>query len=190
MANFNVSTPQEDLSKIDNSELVNAIDEMRKEYNDTTRDAVVNAAVFSTTFFAPAIFDKSTELVQNDRQRLEFTERPKAQFVLIENPKGEKYLPVFTSTELLKAFRERDEQAKISQSFVMSFADAASVVETFPFIEGFVINPFDQNLPFTKEFIQAIRKNLVEQMEFLKKQQGEDESDASKPDITMTTSEN
>lgn len=182
MADFNVKTPQEDLSKIDNSELTNAIEEMKKEYSDATRDAVVNAAVFSTTFFIPAIFDKSTELVQNDQQRLEFTERPKAQFVLIENPQGEKYLPAFTSTELLKAFRDRDEQAKTSQSFVMSFADLAGVIESFGFIQGFVINPFDQNLPFTKDFIQAIRKNLVEQM-----QQMQQQDDSEKPDITMTT---
>ena len=186
MPEFNVSRPQQDLTKIDNSMLINAIAEMRKEYTDASRDNVVNAVVFDATFFIPAIFDKSTELVQNDNQRLEFTERPKAQFVLIENPKGEKYIPAFTSTELLTAFRnQQPEAAQNAQSFVMTFADLAGVTESFGFIEGFVINPFDENLPFTKDFILAIKQNLQEQM--AKMQQAQQDSEDAAPDITMST---
>lgn len=184
MAEFNAYVPQEDIDKIDNSELVNAIENMRNDFSDQARQDVVNITIFNSRFFVPAHFESSKELVQNEQDRLQFSERPKAKFVLIENPEGEKYIPAFTSSDLLKEFREKE--AEGCQSFVMSFADIATVIETFEFISGFVINPFNHNLPFPSDFIAAIKKNLMEQMDMME-EAGIDAKGDDKPDITMTT---
>lgn len=184
MAEFNAYVPQDDIDSIDNTELVEAIEKMRTDFSDQARQDVVNITIFNSKFFVPAHFDSSTELIQNEQERLQFNERPKAKFVLIENPEGEKYLPVFTSTDLLKEFREKE--AEGCQSFVMSFADIATVIETFDFLGGFVINPFNHNLPFPSSFIAHIKSTLLEQIEKMEKEGAGADGDG-KPDITMTT---
>jgi hypothetical protein len=159
---------------------------MRADYTDDNKNDVMNRAVFDVTYFVPAFRNDSAQLTQGKDNRLSFNENQQARFVLVENPQGEKYIPAFTSTELLTAFRnQQPEAAQNAQSFVMTFADLAGVTESFGFIERFVINPFDENLPFTKDFILAIKQNLQEQMAKMK--QAQQNSEDSAPDITMST---
>ena len=65
------------------------------------------------------------------------------------NPQTVQRMFSLVSYEALLKFR--NEQAQGAQGFIMSFPDLASVVEVFPNIAGFVINPFTHNLPFAKE---------------------------------------
>ncbi len=178
MEKYNVDRFQDDVEKIDNSEFVKAIEKMRDDYTDENKEDVVNKAVFDATYFVPAFFDTSSELTKGPDDRLSFTERPKTQFVLVENPEGEKYIPAFTDHNALIEFRNA--QAEGCQAFVMSFADIESVVENFEYIAGFVVNPFEHNLPFPKDFIISIKKSIMAQMEKINEAE-------NKPDIKMTT---
>jgi hypothetical protein len=179
---FNVNNPGADLNDIDNSPLVEAIEKMRENYTDEARDDVLNKVIFDTTFFVPAIFDSSTEL-KNENDRLRFSERPKAQFVLIENPEGEKYFPAFLTHDDVIAFRE--EQKMPCEAFLMTFADLAEIVEQQSMLKGFVVDPHGFNLPFPTEFVQGIKKTLIEQMDKLESE----EKEKNKPDITMSTNQ-
>lgn len=180
MDEYKVERFQQDVENIDNSAFVKAIENMRENFTDENKQDVINKAVFDVTYFVPAFFDSTSELAQGEDLRLSFAERPTSRFVLVENPEGEKYIPAFTDHNMLIEFRKA--QAEGCQAFVMSFADIGSIVETFPDIAGFVINPFAHNLPFTKDYILDIKRNIVAQLEKLKEQQGG-------PDITMTTNE-
>lgn len=170
---------QNDVNSIDNTDFVKAIENMRENYTDKNKDDVLNRAVFDAVYFVPAIVDReNTELTEDENKRLSFEKRPKSQFVLIENANGEKFIPAFTDQQALLKFKE--EQSQDCNAFVMSFADIASVVEVFPNIAGFVVNPFAHNLPFPRDFIAAIKKNIMDQMAKI-------EEDKKKSNITMTT---
>ena len=179
---FNVNNPGADLNDIDNSPLVEAIKKMREDFSDETRDEVLNKVIFDTTFFVPAIFDSSTELTSQD-DRLRFSERPKAQFVLIENPEGEKYFPAFLTHDDVIAFRE--EQKMPCEAFLMTFADIVGVLESQSYLQGFVVDPSGYNLPFPTPFVMAIKQKLVEEMDRIENQQAQE----GRSDITMTTKE-
>ena len=168
MEEYNVNKFQEDVEKIDNTDFIKAIEAMRADYTDENKSEVLNRAVFDVSFFVPAFVDtESSELVKGNDNRLSFSQRPKTRFVLVENPQGEKYIPAFTDHNDLIKFR--NQQAEGCQAFVMTFPDLASVVETFPNIAGFVVNPFEHNLPFAKDFILAIKKNIMDQLEQIEK---------------------
>lgn len=181
MAQYTQEQFQKDVESIDNSDFVKAIEKMRADYTDKNKDEVLNRAVFDAVYFVPVFHaEDNTELVKGADDKLSFTNRPKARFVLVENPDGEKYIPAFTDQDALAAFK--NEQAQGCQAFVMSFADIASVVETFPNIAGFVVNPFEHNLPFPKAFVLEIKNNIMQQLAKIEEQK-------KKPDITMTTNE-
>lgn len=179
MEEFKAESLQESVEKIDNSEFIKAIEAMRADYTDDNKNDVMNRAVFDVTYFVPAFRDEASQLTQGKDDRLSFSDQKQARFVLLENPKGEKYLPAFTDHEALLKFR--NEQAQGAQGFIMTFPDLASVVEAFPNIDGFVVNPFTHNLPFAKEFVAEIKKNIIAQMEKI-------EAEQKKSGITMTTS--
>ena len=178
MEEFKAESLQETVDKIDNSEFVKAIERMRADYTDDNKNDVMNRAVFDVTYFVPAFRDDASQLTQGKDDRLSFSDQRQARFVLLENPQGEKYIPAFTDHEALLKFR--NEQAQGAQGFIMTFPDLASVVEVFPNIAGFVINPFTHNLPFAKEFVAEIKKNIVAQMEKI-------EAEKKKANITMST---
>ncbi len=178
MEEYKAENFQEAVEKIDNSEFVKAIERMRADYTDDNKNDVMNRAVFDVTYFVPAFRNDAAQLTQGSDNRLSFNENQQARFVLLENPQGEKYIPAFTDHEALLEFRNA--QAQGAQGFIMTFPDLASVVEAFPTVAGFVINPFTHNLPFAKEFVAEIKKNIIEQLEKIEKQEG-------KPDIIVTT---
>lgn len=43
----------------------------------------------------------------------------------------------------------------------MTFADIAGLTENTPKVNGFVINPFHQNLPFSQEMLASIKATLI-----------------------------
>ncbi len=165
-----------DLSRVDNTPLLEAIARLRAGYSDEARDEVIRTAIFNATYFVPAVFDQTTEMVQGEDNRIEVEERPKAQFILIQNPDGDKYLPAFTSHDDVEKFGK--EQGTPCEAFMMRFSNLAEILEPQDEIKGFVINPFEQNLPFITPFIRSLRQTLTQQMKNMQ----------DKPDITMTTS--
>ena len=71
------------------------------------------------------------------------------------------------------------------EAFLMTFADLAEIVEQQSMLKGFVVDPHGFNLPFPTEFVQGIKKTLIEQMDKLESE----EKEKNKPDITMSTNQ-
>lgn len=158
--------------KIDNSALISAIAEMRENYSNETQNKVINTSL-RCTFLVPAIVENKQELIADENNNLTFNEQPKARFILINHKTNGSFFPVFTSEEELKKLKTKE---KFS-AFQMTFADIAGLTENTPDISGFVINPFNQNLPYTKEMLANIKEVLIKSVENKKNADSENNDD-------------
>lgn len=149
-------TKSNDFSK--NPEYKAALAEMRAEYNDETQSKVINAAL-RCTFLVPALIDESTRLVADKDNKVHFDDRPQAKFLLIEHKKLGTYLPAFTDKEEIDKF---EADGKHHHHVAMKFNQVAHLVEQMPNVNGFVVNPFGDALPFNKELLDEILKRLLE----------------------------
>ena len=147
---------EKNIEKLDNSLLENAIEEMRKNFNADTQNKVINIALRST-FLVPAVVEKNTELIADENNHLSFHDNHKARFILINHKEKGSFFPVFTSEDELRKLKTEE---KFS-AFSMTFADIAGLTENTPKVNGFVINPFHQNLPFSQEMLASIKATLI-----------------------------
>jgi len=190
MANKN-QTPQ----KVENPELVEAIAEMRKEFVPATQNKVINVALRST-FLVPAVLEKNTQLVADAENHVKFEDKPQAKFLLITHKEKGTFFPVFTDAEELSKFKAEQK----FQGFVMRFADIAALTDRTPTVNGFVINPMNQNLPFTKPMLESIKNTIArakrERAEQISSQKTlasttvEENDENGTPNITVSTNVN
>lgn len=162
-------------SKITNLELVDAINEMRKNFNPETQNNVLNL-VLRSTFLVPCVVSKDTQLIADENNHVHFDEKPQLKFLMVTHKEKGTFFPVFTDSQELSKFKSEENY----QGFAMKFPDLAMLTEQTPSVNGFVINPMGQNLPITKALLAKIKEALM-------KARQEREAGQSKPDITMTT---
>ncbi len=177
MANENQNNP------ITNPALVEAIAEMRKDFKPETQNKVINQAL-RCTFLVPAIIDKNTQLVADADNHVKFEDKPQAKFLLITHKEKGTFFPVFTDKEELDKFKTEQK----FQGFAMKFGDIAALTEKTPNVNGFVINPMHENLPFTKPMLESIKQTLIKvrkEREEAEKANAAEEKTA--PDITVST---
>ena len=140
-----------------NPKLIEAIAEMRKNFCAETQNKVINTAL-ACTFLVPAMVEKTTELVADAENHVNFEDKSKAKFILLNNNKTNgTFFPVFTSPEEAKKLQ----YDKPFQSFAMRFQDIAALTEQTPKVQGFVVNPFGEDLPFTQEMLESIKQTLI-----------------------------
>lgn len=157
MASDNMSKP------VTNPKLLNAQAEMRKNYNHDTQNDVINAAIRST-FLVPAVVDKETRIVADENNNVQFDNRPQARFLLVEHPKLGTYIPVYTDENELGKFQSDEAFEKIA----MPFPQVAHLVEQMPNVEGFVVNPQGDALPFTRQLLDDILQQILKAQEKIK----------------------
>ncbi|MGN0624566.1 MAG: SseB family protein [Oscillospiraceae bacterium] len=177
MANENQNRPV-----IENPELVEAIAEMRKDFKAETQNKVINLALKSS-FLVPALINKNTQLVADADNHVKFEEKPQAKFLLITHKEKGTFFPVFTDVEELSKFKTEQD----FQGFAMRFGDIAALTEKTPNVKGFVINPMNQNLPFTKDMLESIKQTILRVKEERAKAAAQQEGEKSAPDITVST---
>lgn len=150
-----------------NPKLIEAINDMRANFNADSQNKVINAAL-RCTFLVPAhvvqqqkptgehevVFDENNRAQVKDKMDVQTS----ARFILITNNKTQdKFFPVFTDKEELSKLKTDQP----FQAFSMKFGDIAAVAEQNPAVKGFVINPFHENLPFTQEMLTSIGQTLM-----------------------------
>ncbi len=168
---------------LDNSALVEAINDMRKEFKPETQNKVINLAL-RATFLVPAIINKSTQLVADADNHVNFQEQPQVKFLLITHKERGTFFPVFTDGSELAKFKSEQK----FQGFAMRFADIAALTERTPNTAGFVINPMNQSLPFTKAMLEAIKNTLAKAKKAREEaEQAKSGDEPSHPNITVTT---
>ena len=181
--------------KIDNGALINAIADMRKEFNPDTQNKVINQALRST-FLVPAVLEKNQELVADENNHVQFQDKQTAKFLLVNknvkdkegNQKTISFFPVFTSKDAMDAMAKTTEQKFVP--FAMKFSDIANLTENTPNVEGFVLDPFtkEHNLPFTKPMLEAIKQTLIKFRQE-KEAAAKAAAEGSAPDITVSSSD-
>lgn len=142
--------------KIENPELVEAIKAMRENFTPETQNKVINLAL-RCTFLVPGIVEKNQELVADENNHVSFQDKQTAKFILINHKERGSFFPVFTDAEELKKLPS-DQPYK---PFAMKFSDIAGLTENTPQVNGFVLNPYSQNLPFSKEMLESIKQTLI-----------------------------
>ena len=166
--------------EIRNDALIEAIAEMRKEFNQQTQSRVINEAL-KCTYLVPAVIKQNTQLKADKDNHLKFEDRPQARFMLIKNNKDQTFFPVFTDQEEFE--KMSNEQG--FQTVKMKFADVATLTEqSGANIMGFVINPMSHNLPFTKDMLASIKQTLMEAK--AKRDAAAAEAEAAEKGITAT----
>ncbi|MBQ7186079.1 MAG: SseB family protein [Ruminococcus sp.] len=184
MANINLTMKKVDLGEIDNTPLVEAIKEMRANFTPDTQNKVINLAL-RATFFVPAIIGNKTELVQGEDKKMKFQERPdNAKFLLISNPERGNFFPAYTDRELLKGFKTDQKY----QAFAMKFSDLANMSEITPNVNGFIVNPDTEKLPFTMDILANIKKAISDARKKSEEAKAEASAEGA-PNITVTTND-
>ena len=182
MAELNITMSKSENKELDNTELINAINEMRANFTPETQNKVINLAL-RASFYVPAVMNKKTELVQGKDNRMKFEDKQTARFLLVSNSEKRTYFPAYTDKEHLKNFKTDQP----FQGFVMRFGDLATLTEQTPKVEGFILNPDSEKLPFNKAMLANIKATL---QELRRQQQAKAAEAAEKPNISVTTNPN
>lgn len=172
----------ENAKVIENPQLIEAIAEMRKNFNQDTQNKVVNVTLRSS-FLVPAVINKNTQLVADTDNNVKFEDKPEAKFLLITHKEKGTFFPAFTDMDELMKFKTEQK----FQGFAMKFADLAALTEKTPNVDGFVINPMSHNLPYTKQMLLSIKETLLK----AKNELAEAEKNKGEaPNITVSTNDN
>lgn len=107
--------------------------------NEETRtdlwNRIVGELVMNTTFISPVLIEDAGNGDQN------------ITFRLIRSNEGEKYFPVFTSSEDLAQWKDSAEE----QTVLLIFDNYAGMLSVNAECKGFVVNPFSDNFKVEKE---------------------------------------
>ena len=146
-----------DINKpVTNPRLIEAINKMREMNTNESQDEVINE-VMHANFIAPVDIspipnsagDSNTTVLEQDTT---------IGFQMIENIENQKFFLVFTDWEELGKWRKVEGQ----QTLILRFEDLASMVlDENGSADGFVINPYSHNVPFSQAMVLAL-KNEVE----------------------------
>ncbi len=153
----NVNLKVQKLDKpITNPELVEAIKELKKDFNPETQNKVLNIAL-NSVFLVPGTVNKTTKLVADEENHVHFDESPEVKFLLINHSTRGNFIPAFTDDEQISTFKANNP----FQAFALRFVDLAALTENTPTINGFVVNPTGDNLPFPQTLLDEIKKTLI-----------------------------
>lgn len=138
---------------VTNPFLVKAIEEMKKERNQQSELAFVNA-LKPARFIVPAKVNTVQQAVTNADGTVELKEQSQISFLLFNNQEGKKHFPLFTDDA---EYAKWDKHAE-HQKAAITFQDLCHILQKNPDGEavGAVINPFSQNVMIPKETLHRI----------------------------------
>lgn len=130
-------------NEIKNTELIDAIDRFSKFPSKGTESEFINA-IKNGKYLTPIKFEG--EICNNVIQK-----NSEMSFLRISNKNGEQFFPLFTDMEELKKWNPDH-----NQTLVLTFIDAASLVDPKLKKGGLVINPMSTNIILTPEKIDYV----------------------------------
>ena len=147
--------PQADPKKpLTNPALKKAMDAARSEDTPQNRNAVVNE-VLRATFLMPVQVGFDGKPPRPDKDgKVELPKNTKVSFPLLSTPEKHQYFMAFTDWDELHKWRSTPGQ----QTMMLRFGDYAALIEKNERVEGFVINPFSNNIRFERNNIALIKR--------------------------------
>lgn len=150
--------------KIDNSALKKAATALREENNPKNFNAVVNLMMRSV-FLAPAKIEIGEVAPKPDENgRIQLPKNTKVTFALLKSGEGKSFFTAFTDAEELNKWTNKPE----GQVMLLRFDDYARMLNGNDHVDGFVLNPFSDNLRFNSDMVASLLKQRNEMMEKVK----------------------
>lgn len=150
--------------KIDNSALKKAATALREENNPKNFNAVVNLMMRSV-FLAPAKIEIGEDAPKPDENgRIQLPKNTKVTFALLKSGEGKSFFTAFTDAEELNKWTNKPE----GQVMLLRFDDYARMLNGNDHVDGFVLNPFSDNLRFNSDMVASLLKQRNEMMEKVK----------------------
>lgn len=146
-----------DINKpITNPELLQAIEDMKLSSSSENLDKVLNE-VMRARFLSPVMITPAPQPGENGEIVLK--EKTTISFHMIEDKISNSYFLAFTDWDELRKWNSTENM----QTIVSTFDDyAAMVLGENGRGEGFVINPFGSNMPFTRSMIESLKEQKDE----------------------------
>lgn len=147
--------------KIDNSALKKAAAALRAENTQQNFNAVVNQ-MMRAAFFAPAKIETGeTPPKPDEKGRVQLPKDTKITFALLKSGEGKNYFTAFTDVEELNKWQNRP----AGQVMLLRFDDYARMLKGNDKVDGFVLNPFTENLRFSSEMVASLLKQRSEMLQ-------------------------
>lgn len=137
------------MNVINNDELLNAIEEMKKNNSPENQSHMLDLMV-EAKFLTPVSITPAPDTVNGMMAHITLPPDAKIRFHMIENGKGQRFFLAFTSFDEMRKWRPNQD----NQTIVSNFDDYANMVKRSVGdgqVGGFVIDPFGANMLFTKE---------------------------------------
>lgn len=139
---------------VTNPELVIAIKEMKESNTKECQDHVINE-VMKAHFISPVNISPAPG-PSSDSSEVVLKENTTINFNIIENTANQQFFLSFTDWQELGKWNKGENQ----QTLILTFDDlAAMVLDKKGNSEGFVINPYGENIIFNKTMIEALRED-------------------------------
>lgn len=143
---IDVNTP------VTNPELVAAIKSMKESNTKESQDHVINE-IMKAHFISPVIISPVPETL-GDNNKVVLKEKTIIKFGIIENTANQQFFLAFTDWEELGKWHKVENQ----QTLILTFNDlAVMVLDEKGNSDGFVINPYGENVVFNKTMIRTLR---------------------------------
>jgi hypothetical protein len=136
---------------VTNPELVTAIKVMKENNTKENQDNVINK-VMEAHFISPVLISPVQGTTSGSNEVV-LKENTTINFSMIENTANQQFFLAFTDWEELGKWQKNKNQ----QTLIMTFDDLASMIlHKGGNSEGFVINPFSENIVFNKAMIGTL----------------------------------
>ena len=135
----------EEIKPVENPKLVMAIQAMFDNNNAEMQSRMIDE-VMRATFISPVVINSENQEPDEDG-------KTGIDFHMLENTDKQKFFMAFTDLDEMEKWKKKEEQ----QTAILSFDEYASMVlDKESVSEGFVINPFGENLIFNKRLITSL----------------------------------
>ncbi|MCF0245993.1 MAG: enhanced serine sensitivity protein SseB C-terminal domain-containing protein [Ileibacterium sp.] len=132
-----------------NPSLQQALWAFRKEQNNGNLLKVAQA-LLNTQVMAPAKWDKEPETDENGAIR--FAPDTTISLMVVTNPQGGKYFPMFTDMEEVRKFYQDAEV----QCLILTMQQYLPFLTGNPEVSGIVVDPKGADIPFNTQFLEGV----------------------------------
>ena len=137
---------------VTNPALVSAIKKMRENETTENKDNVLNE-VMQAHFISPVIISPRPE-APNQSSEVVLKEKTTISYHMVQNTENKSFFMAFTDWDALRKWQNNENQ----QTMIMTFDDfSAMVLNKNGNADGFVINPFGENITFTRSMIEPLK---------------------------------
>ncbi|OJE40652.1 hypothetical protein BAQ49_12775 [Bacillus proteolyticus] len=137
-----------------NPDLISSLVNLQKEYNQTNEHQFFKD-MLEAKFLAPVIINPSPNSKDG---KATLNENTTLTLINITDVNGVNYLPAFTDWSELRKWNQDDN----IQTLIFTFKDYEKIIlEDTRGLNGFVLNPFGQNIIFGREQIQSVNNSVI-----------------------------